>query len=52
MKMLLRLGEIKIKPAKLVALRKALTDLDIEYAVDKRDKNLVSLNIRINKSQV
>lgn len=37
------------EPAKLVALRKALTDLDIEYAISKRDKNLVNLNIWIGE---
>ena len=33
------------EPDKLVALRKALHDLNIEYAVSKRDKNLISINM-------
>ena len=33
------------EPTKLVALRKALHDLNIEYAISKRDKNLLSINI-------
>ena len=33
------------EPDKLVALRKALNDLNIEYAVSKRDKNLISINM-------
>ncbi len=36
---------------KLVALRKALADLDIEYAIGKRDKNLVSLHIWIGEDK-
>lgn len=35
------------EPAKLVALRKALTDLNIEYAISRRDQNLISINLWI-----
>jgi hypothetical protein len=33
------------EPAKLEALRQALADLNIEYAISKRDKNLISINL-------
>jgi hypothetical protein len=39
-----------IKPketAKLTELREALSALDIDYAISKRDKNLVTINLWI-----
>jgi len=37
------------EPDKLVALRKALFDLDIEYAISKKDKNLITINLWVGK---
>ena len=42
-----------IKPKetkKLVALRKALLDLDIEYAISKKDNNLITINLWVGES--
>ena len=42
-----------IKPKetkKLVALREALFNLDIEYAISKKDDNLVTINLWVGES--
>jgi len=38
------------EPVKLEALRKALFDLDIDYAISKRDHNLISINLWIGNN--
>ena len=38
-----------IEPPKLEALRKALADLNIDYAISKRDNNLISINLWIGE---
>ena len=37
------------EPAKLEALRKALSDLNIDYAISKRDHNLISINLWVGE---
>ena len=38
------------EPAKLEALRKALADLNIYYAISKRDQNLITINLWVGES--
>jgi len=38
------------EPAKLEALRKALADLNIDYAISKRDQNLITINLWVGES--
>jgi len=38
------------EPAKLEALRKALADLNIDYAISKRDENLITINLWVGES--
>mgnify|MGYP001572288506 CR=1 FL=1 len=38
------------EPEKLIALRKALSDLNIEYAISKKDNNLVTINLWVGEN--
>jgi len=38
------------EPAKLEALRKALSDLNIDYAISKRDQNLITINLWVGEN--